>query len=153
MRSLLLKSALLIGLLALFGGQALAFGHKGGGHLKAYELLFNDQQNAQLEKLKADSKPKTMPLMEKLMAEKRALYALFKDEAAGDAAIKAQVSKIADAEYALALEKAKFIRAVRKIATKEQLAKIDAMKEKRAKKHEKMKAAMMKARQEAQPAN
>ncbi len=154
MRKVFLTSALLIGLLALLGGQALAYGHKkGGGHLKAYELLFNDQQNQQLEKLVAASHPKMGPLFKKLKSEKHALYTMLKNEAYGDTEIKTQVSKIADAQYALALEKAKFIRAVRKIATKEQLAKIDTLKEKHAEKHKKIKEAVSKAIHETQPGN
>ncbi len=146
-------AALLIGMLGLLADQVPAFDRTGGGHLEEYELLFDTQQNQKLEKLATASQPRALPLAEKLKAEQHGLKVLLENEAYAGAQIKSQVSRIAEARYALALEQAAYLRAVRRIATPDQLAGIDALEQKQAEKRAKRHADMRTAMQEAQSGN
>ena len=141
MHKLMTIAILVLGLVAGLAGQSRAFEHKGGRFLKSYELLFSAEQNARLEALTAQSEPELRTLREKVHAEMKVLRNMTRDETKNDAALKAQVQKIADAGYALVVKEASYIRAVRKIATKEQLAKIDAQRDKREKKRAEMREA------------
>lgn len=141
MHKLMTIAILVLGLVAGLAGQSRAFEHKGGHFLKSYELLFSAEQNARLEALTAQAEPELRTLREKVHAEMKVLRNMTRDETKDDAALKAQVQKIADAGYDLAVKEASYIRAVRKIATKEQLAKIDAQRDKREKKRAEMREA------------
>ncbi len=151
MRTSLFLPVLVLGLAAglVFGlaGKSQAYGPKGDGPLKSYELLFNAEQNEKLAKLKAASEPEMAPLREKVHAEMKTLRAMMSDESKDDAALKAQVGRIAEAGSALAVKEAAFIRAVRQIATKEQLARIDGQREKREKKRSEIRDQVKAARQ------
>lgn len=147
MHKLMTIATLVLGLVAGLAGQSPAFEHKGGQSLKSYELLFNAEQNEKLEKLRAASEPEMAPLREKVRAEMKALRAMMRDESKDDAAIKAQVGKIAEAGSALAVKEASFTRAVRKIATTEQLARIDGQREKRERKRADVRDQVKAARQ------
>ena len=141
MHKLMTIAILVLGLVAGLAGPSRAFEHKGGRFLKSYELLFSAEQNARLEALTAQADPELRTLREKVHAEMKILRNMTRDETKNDAALKAQVQKIADAGYALVVKEASYIRAVRKIATKEQLAKIDAQRDKREKKRAEMREA------------
>lgn len=146
-----LALVLAVGLVFGLAGSSQAFGPMGDGPLKAYELLFTAEQNEKLEKLKAASEPELAPLREKVHAEMKVLRAMMRDESKDDAAIQGQVQKIAEAGSGLAVKEAAFIRAARKIATTEQLAKIDAQRDKREKKRADVRA-QVKAARKAQEA-
>ena len=67
---------------------------------------------------------------------------MLKSETTKDADIKAQVEKISEIQYQLALKRAAIIRGIRKIATPEQLTKVDALEAKHLKHREKVIEAM-----------
>ena len=118
-------------LLAAVPASALAFGHGGhegpGGEIKIFKLLFSDEQNKKLEAIEAPAKQEIHPLIKQMMEQRHELRAMIKNEAVKDEAIKAQINKISETAYALVLKKATIVRAARKIATPEQLAKVDAL--------------------------
>ena len=70
------------------------------------------------------------------------MHALLKDEAAKDSDIKAEIDKMAGIQYQMALQRAAIIRGIRKIATPEQVAKVDALEAKQLKQREKFIDAM-----------
>jgi Spy/CpxP family protein refolding chaperone len=134
--------------LALAAAPALAFGPGGHGHggpggdLTAYKLLFSEEQNKQLDALLKTSRSESMPLVKKLMEDRKAMKALMKSDASTEKDIRDQVAKTSQIFADLAVKRAALTKAVRKIATKEQLDKIDAFTAKQSAKREKFREAM-----------
>jgi len=118
----------------------------GRGHgfqqVEAYRLLFSADQNKKLDALLAPAKQEFPPLVQELRGERQKLHALLKDEAAKDSDIKAEIDKMAGIQYQMALQRAAIIRGIRKIATPEQVAKVDALEAKQLKQREKFIDAM-----------
>lgn len=115
-------------------GTALAFGpgHEPGmRQFEALRLLFNDKQNEQLDAVLKPAKQDLGPLFKQLMEERRGLQELLRAETTTEAAVTSQVAKIAAVENQLALKRLALVQAVRKIATPEQWAKIEAQRAKR----------------------
>lgn len=136
------KVMLLVVVMALLGvvpATARTMRHGGGlNQLDVYRLVFNDEQNKKLDALLTPTDQDFRPLYKQRMAEQRTLRDMLKSDATKDADIRAQVTKISDIDYQIALKKASLIRAARKIATPEQLAKIDALEAKRVQRREKV---------------
>lgn len=131
------KNVLLLVALAVCLGvvpaSARTLRHSGGFYqVDAYRLVFNEEQNKKLDAALSPSDQDLRPLYKQRMAEQRTLRDMLKSDTAKDADIRAQVTKISDIDYQIALKKANLIRAIRKIATPEQLAKVDALEAKRA---------------------
>jgi Spy/CpxP family protein refolding chaperone len=150
MRNLLLTAFLAAGFLAA-PHPAKALG-PGPDHpplrMEAFQALFTEEQNQKLEALLKSSRSGHEALMEAARVEHDALRDLLEDPAATDAQIKAQVMKEAEARAALMVQDAALNRAVRKLATAEQLSRIDALTARQAARHAKMHAAMEKCRKE-----
>lgn len=150
MRHLLLAAILAAGFTAS-PHPAKAFG-PGPDHpplrMEAFQALFTEEQNRKLEALLKTSRSGHEALMEAARAEHEALRGLLENPEATDAQIKAQVLKEAEARAALMVQGAALNRAVRKIATAEQLARIDGLAARQAARHAKMHAAMEKCRKE-----
>jgi len=148
MRKKLIMSCLLALSLSALPSLALAFGPGGhggpGGAMMAYKLLFTDEQNKQLDDTLKASRTEFKPLIEKLMAERKTMHALMQADTSTEKDIRAEAAKIGEIMADLAVKRAAQIKAIRKIATKEQLAKIDAFREKEHAKHEKFHQAMHK---------
>jgi len=151
MRKSLFISCLLALSLSAIPSLALAFGPGGhggpdgpGGKMMAYKLLFSDEQNKQLTETLKASRAEFKPLIGKLMEERKAMHALMLSDSATEKDIRAQAAKIGEILGDMAVKRAAQIKAIRKIATKEQLAKIDAFFEKQRAKHEKFREAMHK---------
>jgi Spy/CpxP family protein refolding chaperone len=124
-------------------GMAYAVGHGHGfRQIETYRLLFTAEQNKKLDALLAPTKQELPPLFKELRTERQKLHALLKSDDAKDSDIKAQIDKISEILYKLALKRAATIRGIRKIATPEQLAKIDALEAKDLKHREKVIEAM-----------
>lgn len=102
-----------------------------------YRLLFSTEQNQQLDALLAKAKPELLPLYKQLHTERLKLRQMVRSEETKDADLKAMTLKMADIEYEILIRRAQLIRAIRKIATPEQLAKIDALEAKRLKQQQK----------------
>ena len=151
MRNLLLAALLAAGFVSS-PNQAQAFGpgpDMGPMRLEAYQVLFSAEQNQKLEALLTSSRTSHETLMQAARAERDALRALLENPAATDAQIKAQVMKEAEARAALMVQDAAMNRAVRKIATAEQLGRVDALTAGKAARHAKVEAAMEKCRKQA----
>jgi Spy/CpxP family protein refolding chaperone len=117
-------------LLVVTPGLLLAFEQHGGTDIQpvdALRLLFNEDQNKQLDALLSKYEPDMEPQYRQLRKYRHELEAMFNSGTATDQNIKAQISQISDAEYQLAVKHAALTVAIRKIATPEQLAKVDAM--------------------------
>lgn len=139
MQRALICLLLLMGCLVLVPAMAQADRHGGGLYrVEAYRLVFNEDQNKKLDALLAPGHQDFLPLFKDRATEQQKLQDMLKTDTATDADIRAQVTKISDIDYQIALKKATFIRSIRKIATPEQLAKIDALEAKRIKRHQKM---------------
>lgn len=150
MRNLMLAAFLAASFLAA-PQQAKAFGPGPDlppMRLEAYQVLFTEEQNQKLEALLKSSRSGHDTLMEAARSEREALRGLLDNPTATDAQIKAQVMKEAEARAALMVQDAALNRAVRKIATAEQLGRIDALASQQAGRHAKMRAAMEKCRKE-----
>ena len=93
----------------------------------AMRLLFNDDQDKKLDDLLNKSRPDMRPLYMQLRQYRQELETMFKSDSVGDQQIKTQISKISGVEYQLALKHAALTRAIRKIATPDQLAKVDQL--------------------------
>ncbi|MBF0480160.1 MAG: periplasmic heavy metal sensor [Desulfovibrionaceae bacterium] len=148
MRKKLFVSCFLALALSAAPSLALAFGPGGhGGHgdsLMAYKLLFNDEQNKQLDETLKASRTEMKPLIEKLMEERKAMHALMQSDTSTEKDIRAEAAKIGEIMADMAVKKAAQTKAIRKIATKDQLAKIDAFREKQHAKREHFHEAMRK---------
>jgi Spy/CpxP family protein refolding chaperone len=148
MRKRLFISCLLALSLSAVPGLALAFGPGGhggpGGAIMAYKLLFSEEQNKQLDATLQASRAEFKPLIEKLMQERKAMHALVKSDTSTEKEIRAEAAKLGDIIADLAVKKAEQVKAIRKIATKEQLAKIDTFMEQQRAKHAKFHEAMHK---------
>jgi Spy/CpxP family protein refolding chaperone len=117
-------------LLATIPVSAMAFGPAGHGMMGPihdFKLLFNEEQNKKLDAVLIPTKQEIRPLIKQLMEQRQELGGMLKNETVKDEAIKTQITKISDTLYSLALKRATIIRAARKIATPEQLAKVDAL--------------------------
>ena len=130
--------------------MASAFDHHGGLNeihpVDALRLLFSDAQNKQLDEVLGKYEPEMRPYYGQLRADRQELEGMFKSESAGDKEIKAQINKISEVEYQLALKHAALTRAIRKIATPEQLAKVDRLEAEQMKAREEFFDAMSKQR-------
>jgi Spy/CpxP family protein refolding chaperone len=141
------KSVVWIMFVAIFVLTASVFAHAAGHwrgfrQLEAYRLLFSAEQNKKLDATLAPAKQELPPLFKELRVQREQLHALLKSETAKDSDIKAQIDKISESQYQLALKRATLIRNIRKIATPDQLAKIDALEAKHLKHREKVMDAM-----------
>lgn len=135
MRKFLPLSAMLLLCMGLVAPAAQAARHTAFGFYRvdAYRLVFSGAQNAKLDAVLATDGQGFLPLYKERRAAQRKLADMLKCDTVSDADIRAQVSAIGDVDYRIALKKAKLIRAIRTIATPEQLAKVDALEAKRAK--------------------
>jgi len=141
MRKSLPLLALLLACLGIVPAAAQAARHGAGFgfyRVDAYRLVFSDEQNKKLDAVLAPAGQEFAPLYKERMAELQKLRDMLKSEDAKDTDIRAQVTKISDIDYQIALKKANCIRAIRKIATPEQLTKIDALEAKRTKQRQKL---------------
>ena len=111
-----------------------------------YRLLFSPEQNQQLDALLAKARPEILPLYKQLLAERLKLRPMLLSEDVKDDELKAMAVKMADIEYEILVKRAHLLRAIRKIATPEQLAKIDALEAKHLKKRQKSLERMEKLR-------
>ncbi|GAB6038466.1 hypothetical protein JCM15519_30250 [Fundidesulfovibrio butyratiphilus] len=107
---------------------ALAKGHGPdfGGGVKAYKMLFSEEQNKQLDVLVDNFRKDIAPFRKAMIQQHQELRAMMKDASVSESALKAQVMKGAETVSRMVVKRAEMLRAVRKIATPEQLAKVDA---------------------------
>jgi len=135
MRKCLPLLVVLVACLGLTPASARAVRHGlfGFYRVDAYRLVFTEEQNAKMDAVLAAEGQDFLPLFKQRRAAQRRLADMLKSDAATDADIRGQVTVIGNIDYQIALRKAKLIRAIRKIATPEQLAKVDALEVKRAK--------------------
>lgn len=126
------KLSIMVGLVCLLlasapqGALARGHGHDFGGGVKAYKMLFSEEQNKQLDILMEKFHKDAAPLRKAMIQEHQQLRAMMKDASVSEAALKAQVMKGAETVSQLVVKRAEMVRSVRKLATPEQLAKIDA---------------------------
>ena len=116
--------------------------------VQSFKLLFDETQNKALDSLLAAQKKEMKPLFEQMKSEHEAMQSLVKAAPIKDAEIKAEVEKMSETMYQLTLKRAAFIQAVRKLATAEQLAKIDAQESRMKQRKDRFDAAMHKVMEE-----
>jgi Spy/CpxP family protein refolding chaperone len=105
---------------ALGGGHPLALMF--GGKLR--DLNITDAQRASARTTLKAHAPTMMPLVRKLVSERRALHDLVRADKPDEAAIRAQSARLATIQAELAVEASRLAVDLRKIATPEQLAKV-----------------------------
>lgn len=88
-------------------------------------LALTQDQKVQLRKTLSDRLATAKPLIQKFVAERRALRALVQAEKIDEAAIRAQVSKMSVTGADLVVEIARAAQELRPVLTADQLAKID----------------------------
>jgi Spy/CpxP family protein refolding chaperone len=122
-----LLAALLL-ILSAVTAPAFEAREEGGLHpMDAFRLLFNPDQIKQLDAVMSQADQEMGPLYQELAQERQVLRDMYKNESVKDQDITAQVAKICQMESRLAVKHAAFTRAVRRIATPEQLAKVDGL--------------------------
>lgn len=94
-------------------------------------LHLTDQQKAELKAVLMAHGPTLRPLINQYVSERRALRGLMGAEPIDEAAIRAQVAKIATTGSDLAVQRAHIMRECRAILTPDQVAKLRTMQEKR----------------------
>lgn len=125
--------------------------HGHGFHqIEMYRLIFSAEQNKKLDTSIASVRQDLPPLFKGLRSERLKLNALLKSNEAKDSDIKTQIDKISEIQYQRALKKAAIIRSIRKIASPEQLAKVDALEAKHLKHREQFIEAMRTLNEKAQ---
>jgi len=95
--------------------------------IDAFRLLFSEDQNKRMDDVLKQFEPEMRPLFGQLRQYRQELEAMFKSESATDQDLKAQIDKISGVEFQLAVKHAAMTRTIRKIATPEQLVKVDDM--------------------------
>ncbi len=105
--------------------------HAGRGHRFAKALGLSDDQKAQIRSIFEKHRPELLPLRKEFAAEKRVLRDMIQAEPADEAAIRAQVAKLAATGADLAVRRARISREVRAVLTPEQLGKLKALREER----------------------
>ncbi len=106
-------------------------GHAGRGDRFAKALGLSADQKAQIRSIFEKHRPELLPLRKEFAAEKRALRDMIHSEPADEAAIRAQVAKLAATGADLAVRRARISHEVRAVLTPEQTAKLKAWREKR----------------------
>jgi len=124
-----LMASLTIGAIAYAAPAAREAGHRRGmlGERLA-SLGLTDEQKARLKDTLQAHKATVKPLVDKLVAERRALQDLIHTGKADEAAVRAQAGKIAAVEADLAVERAKIVAELRPVLTEEQIKKLQEMK-------------------------
>ena len=93
-----------------------------GGKLR--DLNISDAQRAAARTTLKAHAPTMMPLVRKLVTERRALHDLVRADQPDEAAIRAQSARVASIQAELAVQFSRLAVDLRKIATPEQLAKV-----------------------------
>ncbi len=109
-------------------------GHAGKGHRFAEALGLTSDQRAQVRAIFEKHRPELLPLRKEFAAEKRVLRDMIQAGPADDAAIRAQVAKLAATGADLAVRRARVSREVRAVLTPEQAGKLKAWREERERK-------------------
>jgi len=131
------KLSIMVGLMCLMlaaapqGALARGHGPDFEGGMKSYKVLFSDEQNKQLDVLVEKFRKDIKPLLKAMVQQRQDLRAMMKDPSVPESALKAQVMKGAETVSQMVVKRAEMVRAVRKLATPEQLAKVDAYEAKR----------------------
>lgn len=94
-------------------------------------LHVTDQQKAELKGIFKTNGPTLQPLVAQYVSERRALRGLMNADQPDEAAIRAQVAKVAAVGADLAVERARITQQCRGILTPEQVSAIKKMQEKR----------------------
>ncbi len=94
-------------------------------------LQLSDQQKVELKSVLKAHWPTLQPLVSEYVSERRALRSLTSAEQVDEAAIRAQVGRIAAVESNLSVERAYVMRDCRAILTPDQIARLRKMQEKR----------------------
>ncbi len=110
--------------------------HAGKGHRFAEALGLSADQKAQVRAIFEKHRPEFAPLRKEFAAEKRVLRDMIQAGPADDAAIRAQVGKLAATGADLAVRRAQVAREVRAVLTPEQVGKLKALREERERKME-----------------
>ncbi len=87
-------------------------------------LGVSDTQKRQLHNLLRDARPRVQPLVNRFVAEKRALRGLMQSGTVDEAAIRAQAARVAAVGADLAVERARITQNARAVLTPEQIDKI-----------------------------
>jgi len=93
-----------------------------GGKLR--DLNITDAQRAAAKTTVKAHAPTMMPLVRKLVTERRALHDLIRADQPDESAIRAQSARVATVQAELAVESSRLVVELRKIATPDQLAKV-----------------------------
>ncbi len=88
------------------------------------DLNITDAQRAAARTALKTHAPTMMPLVRKLVSERRALHDLVRADQPDEAAIRAQSARVSSIQAELAVESSRLAVDIRKIATPEQLAKV-----------------------------
>jgi len=88
------------------------------------DLNITDTQRAAAKTTLKAHAPTMMPLVRKLVSERRALHEVIRADKPDEAAIRAQSARVASLQAELAVESARLAADLRKIATPEQIAKV-----------------------------
>jgi Spy/CpxP family protein refolding chaperone len=123
-----LVTALTMGGLALAKDEATKGDRSGALREKFAALGLTDAQKATIKETLQKHHATTKPLVEKLVAEHRALQDLIQSGKADEAAVRAQSAKIAAIQADLAVERAKIAQELRPALTEEQIKKLQEMK-------------------------
>jgi len=104
-----------------------------GTHLKKMtrDLGLDAHQKVQIKDILKNNHDQAKPLMDKLVAELRALRTLIQAETLDEAAIRAQSSRVAAVEADLAVNRAQVAQKIRAVLTPEQIQKYKIIQEKR----------------------
>lgn len=111
-------------------GLAGPFGLGGGGGIpglvreKLQAAGFTSEQRAQARTVVRQHAPTMLPLVKKIVQERRALRDLVAADQINEAAIRAQSARLAQFQAELAVESARLAQDLRKVATPEQLGKV-----------------------------
>jgi len=105
----------------VMGGNS-PFGHMLGA--KVRDLNVTDSPRAAAKATVKAHAPTMMPLVRKLVTERRALHDLIRADQPDEAAIRAQSARVATVQAELAVESSRLAVDLRKIATPDQLAKL-----------------------------
>jgi protein CpxP len=95
------------------------------------ELGLDAQQKTQVKDILKNNHDTAKPLMDKMVAEKRAMRALIQAETVDETAIRSQSAKVAAVEADLAINRAQLAQKLRAVLTPDQIQKFKAIQEKR----------------------
>jgi protein CpxP len=104
-----------------------------GNHLKkmAKDLGLDAQQKGQVKDILKTNHDQAKPLMDKLVAERRAVRALIQADTLDEAAIRAQSAHVAAVEADLAVNRALVAQKIRAVLTPDQIQKFKALQDQR----------------------